>query len=189
MNPAMLRLFVAWPAGEAIRQQLGGIVRSLRDRMPAASWARPESIHLTFAFLGDTPETRIGTLAAALEGCASARAIEVRAEGVGFFPGARRARVAWIGIEPSEPVRALAAQVRAALAAAGARFDEKPFKPHLTLARLKDPWREPDVARLREAFSGWTPPAATLDRVVLYRSTLGSAGAAHAELHAVALRP
>jgi 2'-5' RNA ligase len=181
------RLFVAWPLDDAIRREIGRIASPLRTQLPAASWSRPESIHLTFAFLGEMADDRVASLARALDGCADGAGIEVRAGAVGFFPGERRPRVAWIGIEPSEPVEALAVRVRGALLAVGAHVDAKPFRPHLTLARIKAPWRAADVGALRDAFRGWTSPPARLDQIVLYESRLSSAGAVHSPLHSVAL--
>jgi 2'-5' RNA ligase len=188
MASQALRLFVAWPLGEAIRSELARVTGPLRSRMPAATWPRAESIHLTFAFLGDTHADRVAAISAALDACAEAGAIEVRAGEVGVFPDERRPRVAWIGLEPREPVTALAGRVRASLAGAGVGFDEKPFRPHLTLARVKASWRAADVATVRRTFLGWVSPAAMLDRIVLYESRLGPSGAVHTELHAVPLR-
>jgi 2'-5' RNA ligase len=188
MAPTALRLFVAWPLDDAIRRELARITGPLRSQLPAASWPRPESIHLTFAFLGDTPADRVAAISRALDSCADAQAIDVRGGEVGVFPDERRPRVAWIGLEPREPVTALANRVRAALANAGVGFDEKPFRPHLTLARVKASWRASDVAKLREAFRGWASPSAMLDRIVLYESRLGPSGAVHTELHGRPLR-
>lgn len=187
MSPGLLRLFIGWPVDDAIRRELARITAPLRHRLPAASWPRPESIHLTFAFLGDTPAERVGAISAAIGRCATVEAIEVRAGVVGVFPDERRPRVAWIGLEPHDRVMALGNAVRAALTEAGASFDAKPFRPHLTLARVKDAWRASDVATLRDAFRGWSSPAVPLGRIVLYESRLGAGGAVHTELHSVSV--
>lgn len=184
-----LRLFVAWPLDDALRREIGRIAGPLRNRLPAASWPRAESIHLTFAFLGDAAPDRVPAIGAALDASAARAPIEVHAGEVGLFPDERRPRVAWIGLEPHAPLNDLASAIRAALTAAGASFDAKPFRPHLTIARIKAPWRTADVANLREAFRGWSPPVACVDRIVLYQSVLGSGGATHTEVHSVALAP
>lgn len=185
---APLRIFVAWPLPDAIRRELGRIAAPLRTQFPAASWPRPESLHLTFAFLGETAPESVAAISSALDACAGSSAIEVRAVGIGVFPNERRPRVAWVGIEPAEPIVELASRIRAGLSSAGAAFDEKPFRPHLTLARIKAPWGSREVARLRNAFDAWASPAVLLDRIVLYESHLSPAGAVHAELHGIALR-
>jgi 2'-5' RNA ligase len=186
--PSPLRLFVAWPLPEAVSRELGRVVAPLRARLPTASWPRAESLHLTFAFLGDTQPDRLPEIASALDRCGGFAPPEIRLEGIGVFPDERRPRVAWIGIEPQGPGVEIAAVVRRELGAAGVAFDAKPFRPHLTIARIKAPWRASDVAALRQAFQGWTSPA-TLDRIVLYSSALSPRGAVHAERHSVALRP
>ena len=182
----MLRLFVAWPLPEGVGREIGRMTKELRAELPPASWPRPESIHLTFAFLGDTSEERASTIASALDSVACA-AIPIRLGGVGVFPDERRPRVVWLGVDPAPPVVVLAGEIRRALAGVGATFDPKPFRPHLTVARIKAPWRAADVGALRAAFEGWASPEASLDRVVLYSSRLSPHGAVHSEVHAVVL--
>ena len=132
----MLRLFVAWPLPEGVGREIGRMTKELRAELPPASWPRPESIHLTFAFLGDTSEERASTIASALDSVACA-AIPIRLGGVGVFPDERRPRVVWLGVDPAPPVVVLAGEIRRALAGVGATFDPKPFRPHLTVARIK----------------------------------------------------
>jgi RNA 2',3'-cyclic 3'-phosphodiesterase len=180
-----LRLFVAWPLPEQLGRELARITGSMQKRLPAASWPRPESLHLTFAFLGSTPAEHVPAIARALDQCGGFAAAEIRLDTVGFFPNERRPRVAWAGIDPEAPLIGLASSIRRELAAAGVAFDEKPFRPHLTVARIKAAWRPGDVATLRDAFSAWASPSASLDRIVLYSSTLSPQGAVHTELHAV----
>ena len=169
-----------------VSREIGRVAGPLRAGLPPASWPRPESIHLTFAFLGETSAGRVSAIASALDSVAGA-AIPIRAAGIGVFPDERRPRVAWIGLEPAAPVVALAGTIREALTAAGASFDPKPFRPHLTIARVKAPWRASDFATLRDAFRDWKSPEASIDRIVLYSSRLSPHGAVHSELHAVSL--
>lgn len=183
----MLRLFVAWPLPESVSREISAVTKELRTELPPASWPRAESIHLTFAFLGDTPEDRVAAISAALDACADAAAIGVRAGSAGVFPDERRPRVAWIGLEPRDPVTALANRIRASLESAGVGFDPKPFRPHLTIARIKAPWRPADLATLRDAFGGWRAPEARIDTIVLYASRLSPQGAEHSQVHTVAL--
>ena len=97
----------------------------------------------------------------------------------GFFPHDQRPRVAWIGLEPEEPLAALAGEVRRAVTAAAVPFDEKPFRPHLTMARVKAPWSAAHVARFRDAFAALLPDPFEVNRVVLYESRLSPHGATH----------
>lgn len=103
---------------------------------PGWRWAEPEGLHLTLAFLGEVPEPAVGTLeAAALEVATRHRPFELRGAGLGQFPPVGAPRVLWLGFKPSEPLDALAEDLRGALRRAGVAFDPKPFMPHLTLAR------------------------------------------------------
>lgn len=138
------RTFVAlWPSSVQ-RQALA----DLRDRLAAASGPRaprlrfvaPERAHLTLAFLGDVPRVRLDEVAAAARRAAADRApFRWTLEGVGAFPAPVRPRVAWVGVgEGRDEIVALQADLTAELRAVGlAPPDERPFAPHVTVARAR----------------------------------------------------
>lgn len=179
-----MRLFAGWPLAQEHKAALAARIAPLRTALPAASWARPEALHLTLLFLGETDPERLPALVEGLDGLAGRAAIPLEISGPGFFPERKRPRVAWVGLEPSGPIRALATAVRAA---AGAEPDERPFHPHLTLARIRRSWGSGEVARFESALVG-VQLEGVLDRVVLFESRLSSAGAQHVPLHEVALQ-
>src|SRR5947209_19825163 len=98
-----MRLFIASTFPEGILRALNDRLAALKPKLPAASWVRAETQHLTFAFLGEQDESLIETLsprvAAALATIASFDAL---LHGCGFFPNARHARVGWVGVAPEE---------------------------------------------------------------------------------------
>jgi RNA 2',3'-cyclic 3'-phosphodiesterase len=157
------RLFVALEPPAALARELCARTRAALGsgwRVPA-----PGHLHLTLAFLGDTPEARLAAIGSALAEALRGRAApELRLTGTGAFPDLRRPRVVWAGLEePSERagrLAALRAAVVAALGAAGAPFDDKPFAPHLTVARPRGP-RAAVPAAFRELALelAWTPDA------------------------------
>ena len=130
-----LRLFFALPLPPELRDILG---RWQRAQPGAGGWSRPDGLHLTLAFLGARPPEGLARLEAIGEAVAAGhRAFELRTAALGAFPGPRRARVLWLGLEPCLDLERLAADLREALATAGEAFDSKPFRPHLTLARFR----------------------------------------------------
>lgn len=186
------RLFIAMDLPEAIRAQLAALAIDL----PGVRWVPAHQLHLTLRFLGDVAD---GSPRQALEAALAqivGPPLSVSLRGVGQFPERGRPRVLWAGLTPVEPVFALAARVEAATAAAGFAPEPRPFSPHVTLARLKDPPPRRDAeeamppsspsSRARmgargflAAHAGLDSPPFTVDEVRLYSSVLGSRGATH----------
>lgn len=183
-----MRLFLAVPLPDAVRDELGRRAAGLRPVLPPASWPRPESIHLTLAFLGEVEPGRLDALTRSLGAVRFARFAASLGQ-PGFFPHERRPRVAWVGLQPEGPLDALAGEVRRAVGAAGVAFDEKPFRPHLTLARVKAPWSATHVSRFRAAFAALPPDPFEVSRVVLYESRLSPRGATHEPVYEIVAYP
>jgi 2'-5' RNA ligase len=138
-------------------------------------WVRVEGLHLTLRFLGATPDPRQQELAAALEAAASGVSpFEISLAGGGAFPNPYRPRVLWIGIARGvDRLGALAGRLSLELQRLGWPPDDRPFAPHLTLARTDGvPGADEKARRLmelaRDIRLSWTA-----DRLVLYRSVLG----------------
>lgn len=163
-----MRLFVALPLEGAPRDAALAVQRALRAKDVEGSYAKPENLHLTLAFIGEYPDPE-----AVLEALAGVelRPFELRLSGLGAFGD-----LWWLGAEPAEPLEALARRVRRALSQAGIPFDRKRFSPHVTLVRR---------ARLGpDGMPGVAVPQArmTARRAVLYRSDRGKDGMVYTEL-------
>jgi RNA 2',3'-cyclic 3'-phosphodiesterase len=180
------RLFLAVPLTDGARER---IVRHLAaPPMPALPGRAvpPENWHLTLRFLGDTPRALAERVATQLEGAALGPAFTLRFGRLGGFPRPARARVLWLGVEQGEDrLRDLAARVAASVERAGIPPEPRPFAPHLTLARLRDPL---DLRPLLDL-----APAAGVDlavgEVVLYRSHPGSPAPRYEPLRRFPLDP
>jgi 2'-5' RNA ligase len=152
-------------------------IQLLRSEVPdaAASWSRPENVHLTLKFFGNIDQDRIQAISAAI-----ARAVgtqfRISVGGSGVFPKASQARVLWIGIsDPTGKLAELQRRVEDECAAQGVEKEERAFRPHLTIARL----RRPDGARqLAEAHlrMGFEPNEVLVKELILFRSELSSKG-------------
>jgi 2'-5' RNA ligase len=185
-----MRLFIAVPLPSAVVGQVDALVRQVRTQLPAAAWVRPEALHLTLAFLGEQQALLTQQVErAAAERITRATRFEAELRGCGFFPGPTRARVAWIGFEPADALSQLANLVRSALVDEKIAFDEKPFRPHLTLARIRDPWRAEDARLFEAAFAGFRSIEFTVAEAVLYSSQLSSSGAKHSPVARFKLSP
>lgn len=179
------RCFVAVPLGDELRARLAAELPSWRDvpDLDGLRWADPEGWHVTLAFLGATDPADVPELTASLEAALRGREASRHVTGgLGGFPSASRARVAWYGVsDPERRLRSLADAVRLALGGDAT----SPFRAHVTLARARS---APVDLRgwVRDAY----PPTGLLDvaDVRLMRSHLGGGPARYETLASVALR-
>ena len=101
-STAPLRLFVAIPIPEPVRDEIIRVQQELQPLVPrdVARWARSDQFHLTLRFLGDVPADGVEDLKKSVGAvCRNARSLSLRAGGVGFFPNPRSPRVIWVGID------------------------------------------------------------------------------------------
>jgi len=186
-----MRLFVSIePPPEALAE-LAAVVEPLRTAAPELRWASRESWHLTLAFLGEVDPRVLPELDTRL-GRAAGRhpSKELAISGAGAFPSAARARVLWAGLRAdSSGLAALAASVAAGARRAGAPPPDegsRKYRPHLTLARSRDP---ADLSHLTSALAAFTSAQWTAQAIQLIRSELSGGPARYEELARWPLRP
>jgi len=176
-----MRLFVALEIPEPARREVRRRMAGLRERLPRARWVDPDVLHLTLLFLGEVAPERVAELAGRLgQAFAAHPAMALRLAGGGTFPAGRPARVAWVGVAgPPElaPLQAAVARAaREALEPAAGREAERPFRPHVTLARCPSPWPRGAAEKFAAAFPGEIGPPFVADRGVLVESHLSPRG-------------
>jgi 2'-5' RNA ligase len=163
-----------------VRRRLEKIQRLLRDAPLDVRWTPPETIHLTFKFLGEIELGRRQAIEAALvQASAAARPFHLRAEGVGTFPPTGAPKVVWCGVRGD---LAAAARLRAAvedrLAESGFPRETKAYHPHLTLGRVRGrpggTWRDAVAPHLTAQAGEFS-----VDAVVLFESLTLPQGAVH----------
>ena len=169
-----MRLFVAITPPEMALDELETAVTPLRAAWPDLRWSAQQSWHVTLAFLGEVDEAALDRLSERLERAASRHAgLDLSAVGAGAFPTAPRARVLWTGVrgDPAA-LREMAASVAAGARRAGAPppAERRRFRPHITLARCREP---ADLRPLIGALADFSGSAWTAERIHLIRSHLG----------------
>lgn len=185
----MIRAFIAIPLPEENQLQLQETVRTLRKLNLEARFPDTESIHLTLKFLGNIDKSQVLSMAGALEDCCLAhRTFPVYLRGLGAFPHSANPRVLWMGVEAGQKLRKLRQNLENRLVDFGFEPDNKPFRPHLTVARVKGKRNFKELVRLlsskRESFSAGS---FEVDSVALYRSELKPSGAEYCVLHQASL--
>ena len=168
------RMFVAVVPPEVAVEHLDEFLDVRRDAGDLR-WTVSEQLHLTVAFLADVPDRKLDDLTERLGRAAKRRtAFETRVVGGGAFPNVVRARVLWAGLDLDDhgttELGRLATGCRAAAARSGVEVDGARFKPHLTVARVRQPHDVTKWVRLLEAYAG--PPWA-VEEVALVQSFLG----------------
>ena len=141
-----MRLFVAIEIPQEIRNGLAIFIKELRAIAPQAKWVRAENLHVTLKFLGHTDSTRLTAIENALSAIHDADPVTLAFRGLGFFPNEKRPRVFWARMDPSANLKAIAAEIDHAIHKLGFPLEERPFAPHLTLARFDPPGLHPKLA-------------------------------------------
>jgi 2'-5' RNA ligase len=191
-----MRLFVALDLPESWKQALGDLQDGMQTAITARfgngvrpRWVRPEGIHLTLKFLGDTPPSRLESLNTALSRAVpNAPGFDLELSRAGAFEQRRSPRVilATIAVE-GRALLDLHETIETWLASAGWPRDSHTFHPHLTLARLPEAMDDATrraVAEVTAAFDPAQAPTWYVDRVHLIRSHLGPGGARYEHLAA-----
>lgn len=169
----MYRLFVAVDLPDRVQAALAEICHGL----PEAKWVVPAQLHLTLRFIGAADEALFKAIKGELAGVTAA-AFSLKLRGVGCFPPHRAPHVLWVGLGSNTPLLQLQQQVEQALARAGIPAEQRPFSPHITIARFRDVAKARVTAYLAAASQFETEPF-PVDEFYLYSSTLTREGASH----------
>ncbi|WP_109489344.1 RNA 2',3'-cyclic phosphodiesterase [Occallatibacter savannae] len=170
-----MRLFVGIPLPAELLDSLDALVRRLRADKDGLRWSSPDTWHITLQFLGETTPEKFECLTACL---AQIRAVPVpiRLDNTGVFA---KAGVFWAGVTVSPELRLLHKAVCVATASCGVQSDDRPYRPHVTLARAKS--GSASVLRNLQHKSSKTAklPGFIATEFFLYESRLGQGGAKH----------
>jgi 2'-5' RNA ligase len=177
------RVFIAIELPPNIRARIAEHIERLRATIPEvrASWGREDNLHLTLKFLGDIPVTNIEKLSAAASTAASKVVpFEIVVEGCGAFPPRGQPRVLWIGIDPGGQTSCLHLfqKLEDECENLGFAREPRPFHPHLTIARIRQPHGSRQLAAMHTEI-GFNREAISVSELAVIRSELRSEGSKH----------
>jgi RNA 2',3'-cyclic 3'-phosphodiesterase len=188
-----MRLFVAVEMNASVEETAREVIDDLRARVARLAprsritWSAPDRIHVTVRFIGEADEARAQAIRSALGPTIDAPVFDLTVEGVGAFPPKGPPRVVWAGLTDGrdgllEVERAVSQRLETLVP-----LEDRPYAPHLTLARVKEP------AGLSRAalFEGATTRQfgrVHVDAITLFESQLSPKGATHVPLQRSALR-
>lgn len=176
------RTFCAIELPHDVRAQLQDHVRRLREAVPdaSASWSKPENVHLTMKFFGNVPTQNLAKISAAASRVAKEfSSFQIRIGGTGVFPRRSRPQVLWIGIEDSTGrLSALQQRLEEEFEREGFPKENRGYRPHLTIARLRRPEdaRPLAEAHIQTKFSFIEIP---VNELVVFRSQLSPKGSVY----------
>lgn len=179
-----IRSFLAINFESFYQRELENVLRVLRREPIDAKWINPQQAHLTLCFFGSIGEDLIQSIVKNLDTLlAPQKPLEVYLKGLGAFPNMDRARVIWIGIEgATDGLKVLKKDVDRSLEKIGIPAEDRSFRPHLTLGRLR---KSPKgLAPLLEKFTDFSSlNKFMINRLVLFRSDLTPKGPLYKPLH------
>ena len=179
------RLFIALELSKKQIDELDTLQMKIKGYLEGLRWAKPEEIHLTLKFLGETDEHKIDQIKKAMDN-AAARISHFQSQfgGCGVFPSAQKARVIWIGIkEGSASIRHLAEMMENNLSGLGFEPEKRDYNPHLTMARLRYPLSDDLIRRFLDQENSFETSTTNLNKVVLFNSNLTRHGAVHTPIY------
>jgi len=176
-----MRLFTGLDLSVEAVASLDGLVEQLR---PTARlrWSPPANLHVTIRFIGEWPEERLAELRTVLAGLPRHAPIGIQIRKLGFFPNPHSPRIFWAGVDAGPDLATLAGETDRALEPLGLAAEGRPYSPHLTLGRVKDPvpmqpLREAIAALPSLDFGSYTAPS-----FFLYQSRTGPSGSVYTKL-------
>jgi RNA 2',3'-cyclic 3'-phosphodiesterase len=195
-----MRIFIGIDLELEVRARIERFLEGVQSFAPEARWVRPESLHITSKFIGEQPTERVEAITERLQRIES-NAFDIRVGGYGFFPTAKAPRVFWIGIQAGPQLAELAGTNDTAAAELGIPREDRPYSPHLTLARAggrsgSPKWRKGDgpnatfaVLEKRIMTMGELDFGKIMAReFILYQSQLSPGGSKYTKLQRFPLR-
>jgi 2'-5' RNA ligase len=188
-----MRLFIAIELPAPVIAAADALSHLLRERVSRAApdarltWIPVDRMHVTIRFLGEVPAERAAIIADVLARPLHSPVFSVSAGEAGVFPGRGTPRVLWVALAgAAAPLQGVASEVSGRLETVGIPREPRPFSPHVTLARV----RQPDGLRT-SILTGLAAPAHAgggVDAITLFESRLSPKGAAYTALQRTPLR-
>ncbi|MGB8325235.1 MAG: RNA 2',3'-cyclic phosphodiesterase [Candidatus Acidiferrum sp.] len=178
-----MRLFVAIQIPADVRAAFAVFLKDLAATAPRVKWVRAENLHVTLKFLGNTDPAKLLPLQKVLASVHSPEPVTLDFHGLGFFPGEKRPRVFWAGLESSPNLKSLAQDVDRAVHNLGYPMEDRPFAPHLTLARFNPPGMPPMLSSAAHENATRSFGSFTAREFHLIESKLKPTGAEYTTLH------
>jgi 2'-5' RNA ligase len=185
-----MRCFLAIELPDPVKRRLAVLQQQLQELDRLVRWTRPEQIHLTLNFLGEVAEQQVPRLCDASKTIAAGVApFDIEIAGIGCFPSGGPPRVIWAGVTgPPPALSTCQRRCEQAFAELGIPPEDRPYRPHLTLARTREHVNARPIRPALEQFKTSNAGRFQPTELILFQSILGSSGATHVPLVRAPLR-
>ena len=171
-----IRTFVAVEVSGEVKSHAMKLIDQFKTTGVKASWAKPENMHLTLKFLGDTPETLLAEVCRAVQKASEKLAcFELRFGGAGAFPGLQRPQTLWMGVQSGlEEITSLQESIDEALFQLRYPRERRRFTPHLTLGRCRggSPQQFAELGHIIEENAAFNGGVSITEEVIVFESML-----------------
>ena len=185
----VVRTFVACLIADDLRKRISETQEQVKRLAPDVKWVAPENVHVTLKFLGDVREDALpGVFSAVEEAVGILSPFELSVSGLGAFPSPRNARVVWVGVdEGREQLVALASAVDKKLVKLGFAKEDREFKSHITIGRVKTSKFLDRLAQGIEEIDASSLGMQTVSSVVVMQSDLHPTGPVYTPLKSIGI--
>ena len=185
----MIRVFIAVTPPVALQQSFTEVRAAFQRQAIPFRWVKHTQVHLTLKFLGNVSPEKIASIGQAMDRAAAGQAsFTLLAQGLGCFPSLSRPRVLWMGLESHHALIQLQQRLEAELTPLGFLPEDRPFHPHITLARMQQEGSHSQLEPLLQAYHNRQFGEITVEQLRLFRSQLHREGAVYTILHSVILQ-
>lgn len=179
------RIFVAVDISDEARRTVAGYISDVKSKFPniKVGWDRPEKLHLTLKFLGDTDENQLEKLkeiTGKIAGQITNYKLQISETGV--FPSPRKARVLWLGVQGDiEELQKINSILETGCEKIGFKKENRIYKPHLTIGRIREPHKARNLAKTHLE-NKIEPVSFEVSEIVIYESKLQPTGSIYTKI-------
>lgn len=174
------RLFIALPISDEIRKECEALQAVGKTKIASVKWVDPRQIHLTLVFLGWTDPTLQAEIERVIREVSEAAApFSINVTGLGVFPQLRSPKVVWAGVPEEKPLMALQQALAKKIGSAGLPLESRPYRPHLTLGRVREGSVPDPFVRWITEEKEKTLGTCAVTQVMLMESQLGPGGSVY----------
>ena len=186
----MIRTFIAIKIPTGVKSDIKNWQDKLKDIVTGIKWVKSDNIHITLKFLGNIEEKMIPRLKEAIKSSAEhVSPFEIEVKGEGCFPNVNRPRIVWVGVDNGKDVLStIASKIEIECSKLGFEKENRPYRPHLTVGRVKKYIRNTDELRGFFNENPFRTEVFTAEEIILMKSDLRPDGPVYTPLEIIKLK-